>query len=75
MINLLELLGGPRRYILGVGPPPGPARAPSRPAQDNTRSSAAPDSSGGGGSSGGRHPGDDNGGSTPTPIPRGSEPR
>ena len=29
MINLLELLGGPGRYILGLGPPPWPARAPS----------------------------------------------
>ena len=29
MINLLELLGGPGRYILGLGPPPWPAPAPS----------------------------------------------
>ena len=29
MINLLDLLGGPGRYILGLGPPPWPAPAPS----------------------------------------------
>ena len=29
MINLLELLGGPARFILGLGPPPWPAPAPS----------------------------------------------
>jgi len=27
-MNLLELLGGPARYILGLGPPPCPAPAP-----------------------------------------------
>ena len=37
MINLLELLGGPGRYIIGLGPPPSPAPAPS----DNASTSPA----------------------------------
>jgi len=28
MINLLEMLGGPGRFILGLGPPPWPVPAP-----------------------------------------------
>jgi hypothetical protein len=34
VINLLELLGGPGRFILGLGPPPWPA--PASPKQAST---------------------------------------
>ena len=39
MINLLELLGGPGRFILGLGPPPWGA-----PVRDDDRASADPSS-------------------------------